>query len=212
MRPGVSRVPTGAAFVCAGDLTVLPLTELVANEPHEEEQSANRHVKHRDHSHDDSQPESAAAHVPRIVHSLVLARFSARCYASRRGVGALTCASVRECHLRQSRQVASISVRGMGASEDARDVLRLYLAGRIDAAEAEIRSGIRFPDLQWRPIGKPALEADWQDLLDCGLSDEERERVSSIRAAIAEGRPGLSEDAARTLMAVFRRATGRCVS
>jgi len=68
----------------ADRLNLLPLSDLVAKEPHDEEESAKRHVERHDYSHDESQPDSPTARVTRLVHSLVLSQLPV--LRARRGV------------------------------------------------------------------------------------------------------------------------------
>jgi hypothetical protein len=53
---------------CPPNFARRALTDLVAKEPHDEDQRANRYVKPRDHAYDDGQPESATVFVSRPVH------------------------------------------------------------------------------------------------------------------------------------------------
>ena len=68
----------------ADRLNLLPLSDLVAKEPHDEEESAKRHVERHDYSHLEPQPDSPTAPVSRLVHSLVLSQLPV--LRARRGV------------------------------------------------------------------------------------------------------------------------------
>jgi hypothetical protein len=56
----------------ADRLNLLPLSDLVAMEPHDEEESAKRHVRDHDYSHDESQPNSPTARVGSSICSFYL--------------------------------------------------------------------------------------------------------------------------------------------